>query len=112
MFTLESAIIQIYLNDEPIFSYQPESVTDNTGVATTASNAPPNPHSHMISQFITAANGAKKNDSYYLKRLRHSAGEVSSLTIDEHVSLPPDATLSIKYYSSIPAQGFFSIRKL
>lgn len=49
---------------------------------------------------------------YYLKRLRHSAGEVTCLSIDEYVSLPKECTLSVRYHSAVPAQGFFSIKKM
>ena len=49
---------------------------------------------------------------YFLKRFRHSAGEVTCLSIDEFVSLPPDATLSVRFHSAVPAQGFFSVKKM
>ena len=49
---------------------------------------------------------------YYLRRLKHPAGEVTCLSIDEYVSLPPDSSLSVKYHSAVVAQGFMSIKKM
>ena len=47
-----------------------------------------------------------------MKRLRHSAGEVTCLSIDEFVSLPLEAQLSVRFHSAVPAQGFFAIKKM
>ena len=49
---------------------------------------------------------------YYLRRLKHPSGEVTCLSIDEYVSLPPDSSLSVKYHSAVVAQGFMSIKKM
>ena len=118
IFTIESAIIQVYLNDEPILSYQPESI-QSSGVGGTSGggNSPigltpmnsfnNNPITSMIQNTRNA-----NNDRYYLKRLRHSAGEVTCLTIDEFISLPPEANLSVRFYSTNPAQAFFSLKKM
>lgn len=49
---------------------------------------------------------------YVLRKNRHSAGEVTCLSVDEHVSLPSNAKLSVRFNSQASAQGFFSIKKL
>jgi hypothetical protein len=49
---------------------------------------------------------------YFLKRFRHSAGEVTCISVEEYVSLPPEATLSVRFHAAVPAQGFFSIKKM
>lgn len=47
-----------------------------------------------------------------MRRLRHSVGEVTCLCIEEHVSLPADALLAVRFESAAPAQAFLSIKKL
>jgi hypothetical protein len=100
MFTTVPAVLQVYLNDEPIFSYQPEALNNQQSIAGSANG------------IGAATTSSQKSDKYFLKRLRHAAGEVSSLCIDEFVSLPPDASLSVRFHSAVPAQGFFSIKKM
>lgn len=78
------------MNGEPILSLQPD-VSDPT----TASNAQ-----------------ALREEKYIIRRMRHSVGEVTCLAIEEHVSLPADAQLTMRFHSSSPAQAFFSIKKL
>ena len=97
LFTVEEATIQVYLNDEPLFAYQPNVTTSPT----TSTTSP------------TLMNVSKDhNMSYYLKRMKHSCGEVSWLSINEYVSLPPEANLSVRYFSKTLAQAFFSIHKM
>lgn len=47
-----------------------------------------------------------------VRRLAHSAGEVSSVSMDERVSLPAEAQLQLLYTGPGPAQGFIAFRKL
>jgi hypothetical protein len=50
-----------------------------------------------------------------LRRFRHSSGEVTSLSIDETVCLPAEATLAVRFLCDAPvvnAQGFFTIEKM
>jgi len=92
-------VLQVYLNDQPVFSYQPElSPSAGNGVITSANNSKATPTS--------------KADRYYLRRLKHPAGEVTCLSIDEYVSLPSDSSISIKFHSAVIAQGFMSIKKM
>lgn len=105
VFTLESTILQIYVNNEPIFSLQPELVQSlqNQG---SANILPPAAASNMM------LSDQKKENQYHLQRFKHSIGEVSCLHIDEYVSLPPECIISVRYYSSALAQGFLSINKM
>ncbi|KAJ1390275.1 hypothetical protein B484DRAFT_409063, partial [Ochromonadaceae sp. CCMP2298] len=101
VFTTAPAILQVYLNDQPLFSIQPESLNQNQGTGqgnqgTGSSGATP----------------SQKSDKYYLRRLRHVAGEVSCLSLEEHVSLPSDAHLSVRFHCAVPAQGFIALRKM
>jgi len=100
IFTVEPAVLQVYLNDQPMLSYQPElSPNASNGVIASVNNSKTTPH-------------VSKTDRYYLRRLKHPAGEVTCLSIDEYVSLPPDSSLSVKYHSAVVAQGFMSIKKM
>ena len=91
MFTHKPSALQVYLNDEPILMIQPHgSKADNT----------------------MSVNGSIDPNPYSLRRFKHSVGEVTSIHIDETVSLPPDAAISVRYFSSNPAQGFIAIRKV
>jgi hypothetical protein len=39
-------------------------------------------------------------------------GEVSCVCMEEYVSLPAEAELSVRFHSAAPAQAFFAIRKI
>lgn len=83
--------LHVYLNGEPIYTLQPESSSNSTAVS---------------------AQGLRE-EKYILRRLKHSLGDVTCVTIDEHVSLPTDSALSIRFHSQVAsAQAFLSIRKL
>lgn len=90
MFTSLPSALQICLNGEPILSLQP-----NVSDPDTANN----------SQIL-------REERYVIRRLRHSIGEVTCLTIDEYVSLPADAVLAMRFHSAATAQAFFSIKKM
>lgn len=90
VFTSLPSALQICLNGEPILSLQP-----NVSDPDTASN----------SQIL-------REERYVIRRLRHSVGEVTCLAIDEYVSLPSDAVLSMRFHSAATAQAFFSIKKM
>lgn len=47
-----------------------------------------------------------------IRRARHSAGNVTGLTICEFLALPARCQLSISYDIDEKAQGFISLRKL
>jgi hypothetical protein len=83
--------VQVCLNGEPILSLQPEQ----------------GPW-----QGAEAGGSLARDDQYSLRRNRHSAGEVTCLGLEEHVSLPADAKLAVRFNSQAAAQAFFSIKKL
>lgn len=87
VFTTERAAVRVLLNDEPLFVLQPQQ------------SAAPN---------TTAIAGG----DYTLRRLAHSVGEVTCLSLSEHVSLPAEASLKVLFASGQPAQGFLALRKL
>jgi hypothetical protein len=101
VFTLDSAVVQLYLNEEPLLLYQPDNSlqSNDSNKQTGTLNS-------------SRATRTANNDRYQLKRLRHSAGEVTCITIDEYVSLPLEAKLSARYQSSHAAQAFLAIKKL
>ena len=91
MFTSIPISLQLCLNGEPILSLQPDINDSRTNIVT--------------SQGL-------KEERYIIRRLHHSIGEVTCVSIDEYISLPPDAALSVRYHSQSVAQAFFSIKKL
>ena len=97
VFTMVPTLIHIYLNDEPLLFHQP--ITSSPSISSSAAAA---------AEVISLVGTGDGN----IRRLRHSAGEVTSVSIDEYVSLPPEARLSVRYQASTVAQAFFSIRKL
>ena len=88
-FTSLPSAVQLCLNGEPIISLQPD-----------------------LADAISTNSQSLKEEKYTLRRMRHSIGEVTCLCVDEHISLPTDAILSIRFHSSASAQAFFSIKKL
>lgn len=112
IFTMDASIVQVYLNQEPIFSLQPEGVTSSLTTATVPiPTTSGNSRSSMVPSLVLSEQ-KQKEAQYLLQRFRHSLGEVSCLHLEEYVSLPPEATLSIRYYSAQLAQGFLSIQKI
>ena len=113
MFTQESTILQVYLNNEPIFSYHPDQLPSSQ-----VPSGPSNqsalatgillPNNHTPLPLVKE----KQKEHYYLERFRHSIGEVSCISIEEFISIPPEAQLSVRYYSSQLAQGFLSLQKI
>jgi len=97
MFTSLPVTMQLCLNGEPIFSIQPDP-SDGTGSG------------HTLSTFINTQ--SLKDDRYTQRRLKHSAGEVSSVAIDEFISIPADSTLAVRFHCAAAAQGFLSLKKL
>jgi hypothetical protein len=105
MFTMESTILQVYLNNEPILSYQPDHLP--TVSQPMSFSAVP-----LLQSGNSNLDNKGKESQYSLQRYRHSIGEVTSLRIDEIVSLPPQCTLAVRYSSSQLSQGFLSIHKI
>lgn len=120
MFTLEATILQVYLNNEPLLSYHPQQQIANANIPIIQPGNPPTTQPGVISSnnnnraiFVKPSSLSQgKDQNYSLERFKHSIGEVSSLQIDEFVSLPPECSISIRFNSSQLAQGFFSLQKI
>lgn len=52
-----------------------------------------------------------KEENYRIRRMRHSAGDVTCVSFDEYVSLPTDAIIAIQYHAVVAAQAYLSIVK-
>ena len=93
VFTALPVAITVMLNDEPMLSLEPDTGADG-----------------RLSSYANAQ--GLREERYFLKRLRHSAGDVTAVTLDEPLSLPANATISVRYQSSAASQAFLSLRKL
>ena len=108
------------LNGEPIFTLQPETYCDTIDEGS-ISNAVRDDRYDAVCMIINhcCVSGLTTllalqliHCRYILKRNRHSSGEVTCMSIDEHVSLPANAKLAVRFNAQASAQGFFSIKKL
>jgi hypothetical protein len=106
-FTMESAMIMIYVNDEPILSANTNHT--NTAVTSTSSTSPTNNATSNSSQQQTLTSALRETN---VKRFHHSIGEITSVSLEEYLSLPPEARITIRYHAHHPAQGFIAFRKL
>ena len=93
VFTALPVALTVMLNDEPLLSLEPD-----TGM------------NGRLSSYANAQ--GLREERYYLKRLRHSAGDVTAVTMEEPLSLPANATISVRYQSAAASQAFLSMRKL
>jgi hypothetical protein len=93
IFTALPVAVTILLNDEPLMSIQPDTGSDRP-----------------LSSYANAQ--GLREERYAIKRLRHSAGDVTAVTVDEPLSLPANATLSVRYQSAAASQAFLALRKL
>lgn len=108
IFTVDAAQVQVYLNDELLFSLSPAPASLSSDVS--VAQPIPVTSTSMVQSGRPSATG---QDRYsVLQRYRHSLGEVSSLQLQEFVSLPPEARLAVRYLANQGAQGFFALRKL
>jgi hypothetical protein len=92
VFTSLPVALTILLNDEPLLSVQPDAAEDR------------------VSSYANAQ--GLREERYAVKRLRHSAGDVSAVSVDEPLSLPANATISVRYQSAATSQAFVALRKL
>ena len=102
VFTTIPVTVQVCVNGEAVISLQPDT-GEGHFVGSQARS------SGVINAPVIALSSEHK---YVLRHLRHSAGEVTCVSIDECVSLPMDSAISIRYHSTHMAQGFLSLRKL
>ena len=98
VFTSLPVKLTLFLNDEPLLLLQPDTAAA--------------PEAFSMSAYINAQ--AHRDEKYTTRRLRHSAGDVSAVSIDEPLSLPADAVLSVRFHSAgaNSAQALLSLRKL
>ncbi|OQR84534.1 hypothetical protein ACHHYP_13266 [Achlya hypogyna] len=87
-FTDYNPTIHVLVNGEPAFAF---------------------PRSESVVHFWHCAARSSKNDG---RRLRHSAGNVTGVSVCEFLALPPRATLSISYDIDERAQACLTLRKL
>lgn len=86
VFTMNAASVQICVNGEPVVSLDPNQEVDTVGAG--------GPLEHVK------------------RRHRHTAGDVSCVSCDEIMALPPNAVLGVRYDCGTRAQGFLSVRKM
>lgn len=90
--------LQIYLNGECILMKQP------LAGLWTLDNDPSRMDRDLSLASLT---------SCVTQRPRHTAGEITCVCIEEYVSLPPDAELSVQLkLKNSSSQGFFSFKKI
>jgi hypothetical protein len=94
-FTNRNPAVQFRVNGEPVLALDPIAGSNAAGSA-----AP------------QAAAATNAGQSHVLRRGRHSAGNVTGISLSEFVALPANAVLSITYDCAEGAQGFLGIRKL
>ncbi len=92
VFTTLPVALTVCLNGEPVLSLGPDTRPDR------------------LSSFANAQ--GLREERYLLRRLRHSAGDVSGVSMDEPLSLPANAVISINYQSATASQAYLSLRKL
>lgn len=97
VFTCMPVQLTLYLNDEPLLVLQPDAAA--------------NPEAFSLSSYLNAQ--AHRDQKYCTRRLRHSAGDVTAVALEEPLSLPADAVLSVRFHSAgMHAQAMLSLRKL
>ncbi len=92
VFTNLPVSLTVCLNDEPLLVLGPEATPDR------------------LSSFANIH--ALREEHYILRRLRHSAGDTTAVSLDEPISLPANAVISIRYQSVTASQAYLSLRKL
>ena len=96
VFTQNPAGVDLCMNGEPIVTMEPTDVGGGGGGGGGGG---------VLVKENTGLEHIKK-------RHRHSAGDITSVAINEIVALPPNATISVRFDSSTRAQGFLSVRKM
>ena len=92
VFTSLPVSITVCLHGEPILVLGPDAAPDR------------------LSSFANAQ--GLREERYLLRRLRHSAGDTTAVSLDEPVSLPANSVLSVTYQSAVASQAYLSLRKL
>ena len=92
VFSCLPVTITVILNGEPILELGPDSRQDR------------------LSSFANAQ--GSREERYLMRRLRHSEGDVTGVSLDEPLSLPANAVISVGYQSVAVSQAFLSLRKL
>ena len=86
IFTMNASSVQVCVNGEPVVSLDPN---------------------HDVSSVV--GGGPLE---YVKRRHRHTAGDITSVLVDEVMALPPNAVVGVRFDSGTRAQGFLSVRKL
>ncbi len=111
IFTTSTSVMQklaVYLNDEMLFVMR----TNNNNSPVHSNNTSPK----------NGVNSVNNSNGLTVSRYRHSLGDVCSFTLEEYISLPPEARLSVcilrdslasggEAMGAMP-QGFLSLKKL
>jgi len=92
VFTSLPVSLTVCLNGEPVLVLGPDAAPDR------------------LSSFANAQ--GLREERYLLRRLRHSAGDTTAVSLDEPVSLPANAVISVTYQSAVASQAYLSLRKL
>jgi hypothetical protein len=87
--------MQVCVNGEPILTVEPR--VEGRG---TSSSQPGG-----VVQYL-------EDDAYWVRRSSHSAGEMTSVGLDQYVALPPRAVISVRLEAPHRAQGFMFLNKL
>jgi len=86
--------ITILLNGQPILELAPDTRHDRS----------------TSSPYAQGLRGGEER--YLLRRLRHAEGDVTGVSMDEPLSLPANAVISVGYQSATVSQAYLSLRKL
>ena len=117
IFTSQPVVIQICLNGEAIVTTHDSnncydnsyalSNSDSTGLTNSKNN-------NNKSNKNLNNNGGRLISHSTHRRHRHPAGEVSSVSTEQYVSLPPNAIIGVRFNAekTVGVQGFMTISKL
>lgn len=97
IFTALPVAAQVCLNGEPIVALQPDTTI---------------PKSAAVHPSVISSKGLLNDQSYNVRRYRHSAGDVTCISIDEYVTLPLDGAIAVKFHSQTAAQAFLALAKI
>jgi len=92
VFTSLPVSLTVCLNGEPVLALGPDAAPDR------------------LSSFANVQ--GLREERYSLRRLRHSAGDTTAVSLDEPISLPTNAVISVTYQSAVASQAYLSLRKL
>ena len=107
VFTQNRVSIQLCVQDEPIFTLEPQS---NPALVRSGDAEQLAWNSHSRSAF--------QHEAHILRRSQHPKGQITCLSIDEFLALPAPCDITIRfdpgpeYENQDSCQAFFAIRKV